>query len=69
MPVVGSRGLSDLDPVERSYFVGLGTKEEHSLSVCTVVRRSSFVARSVIPVSIEKSVRLWANLMVGDNLL
>ena len=68
MPAVGSRGLPDLGSVERSYLIGLDTKGEHSLSACTVVR-GSFVARSVVLVSIEKNVRLWANLVVGDSLL
>ena len=52
MLVVGSRGLSDLGPVEESHFIGSDAKGERSPSACTVVRRSLFVARSIVPVSI-----------------
>ena len=52
MLVVGSRGLSDLGTVEGSHFIGSDVKGERLLSACTVVRRSLFVARSIVPVSI-----------------
>ena len=49
--------------------IALDIKGVHSLSACTIVHTSSFVARSVILVNVEKSVKLRTNLIVGDGLL
>ena len=50
--------LSDLRPAGRGQLIILDAKGGHSLSVCTLDRRSSFVARSVTLVNIEKNIGL-----------
>ena len=52
--VVGRRKLSDLDPAERGYPIGLNAKRENSRSVCMLGRRSPSVALSAVLVSTEK---------------
>ena len=53
---------------ERGYLIGFDANRKRLLSVCTLDHRSSFVARSVVLVSVEKSVRLPTNLIVGNDL-
>ena len=60
---------SNLGPVEGGYLIGSDTKGGHSLFVCTLGRRSSFVARSVVLVNIGESARSRTNLVVEDGIL
>ena len=69
MTIVGSGKLSDLRPVKRSYLTGLDARGEYSPSVYTLVRRSSFVAQSVVLMRIDKSFELRTNLIVEDGFL
>ena len=56
--VIGNGKLSDLVPVKRlSHWFGY-KRGTHSLSVCTLVHRPSFVVQSVAIVNIDKSFRL-----------
>ena len=60
---------SNLYPVGRGYPIALDKKGEHSLSACTPVYTSSFVARSATLVNIEKRIIHRTNLIVGYGLL
>ena len=55
VPIIGKGSFSNLGPIERGYLIGPYTEGEHSLSACTLDRRSTFVAQSVVLINIEKS--------------